>query len=144
MTTGELSDSRVFDRFVSRRRDELVEELRRFVAIPSVASDDEATAAAAEFLRDRLERAGVAAVQVGDLLKGEVRERQAGADVEGRLVQVRDEEVGLGGVGDRQREARPGAARGQALQLRTRWSATGCQSRRRRAETNVGRRRPRL
>jgi acetylornithine deacetylase/succinyl-diaminopimelate desuccinylase-like protein len=61
MTTREISDSRVFDRFVSRRRDELVEELSRFVAIPSVASDDEATAAAAEFLCDRLAQAGVAA-----------------------------------------------------------------------------------
>ena len=68
--TGPLADSRVFDRFVSRRRDELVEDLCRFVAIPSVSSDDAAAASAAEFLRDRLERAGVAA---------EIRQASAGS-----------------------------------------------------------------
>jgi acetylornithine deacetylase/succinyl-diaminopimelate desuccinylase-like protein len=61
VTAGHVTESRVFDRFVSRRRDELVDDLCRFVAIPSVSSDEAATAEAAEFLRDRLEQAGVAA-----------------------------------------------------------------------------------
>ena len=61
MTARPFPESRVFDQFVSQRRDDLVEDLCRFVAIPSVSSDEAATARAAEFLRDQLERAGVGA-----------------------------------------------------------------------------------
>src|SRR5205814_631548 len=57
------------------------------------------------------ERRAMAAVQIGHLLLSEVLHREAGADVEGRLIQIGDEQVGLGGIGDRQREARPGAIR---------------------------------
>ncbi len=55
--------------------------------------------------------AAVTLVQVLDLLQGEVFERQPRPHVERRLVQVGDQEVGFRGVGDGQREPRPGAGR---------------------------------
>ena len=60
-------------------------------------------------LRIAPQRAIVAAVEVGDLLDREVIERHQGPDVEGGLVDVGDEQVGLGRVGDRQRQPSPGA-----------------------------------
>src|SRR5215471_7320037 len=51
-------------------------------------------------LRLVAERRAVAAVEFGDLLEAEVFERETCADVERRLIQVGDEQMRFGGVGD--------------------------------------------
>src|SRR5206468_9791437 len=50
----------------------------------------------------------VAAVQILDLLQGEIVERQPRAYVERRLVDIRDEEVRFRGISNHQRETAPG------------------------------------
>ena len=55
----------------------------------------------------RAKRRAVAPVEIGDLLRREVFEREPRADVERRLIEVGDEQVRLGRVGDGQRQAAP-------------------------------------
>src|SRR5262245_18737986 len=57
------------------------------------------------------ERRAVAAVEFGDLLEAEVFEREPRADVERRLIQIGDEQMSLGGVGDGERQPPPGPFR---------------------------------
>src|SRR5262245_1548122 len=58
-----------------------------------------------------LERRAVAFVQFYDLFEGEVFQLQSRADVEGRLVEVGDEQVSFGGVGDGERQPLPRSRR---------------------------------
>ena len=62
-------------------------------------------------LRGAAERRTIAAVQFLDLIEGEVFEGDARADVERRLVKVRDEKMGLARIGDSEGQALPGARR---------------------------------
>ena len=48
------------------------------------------------------QRSAVPPVQVGHLLEGEILKRYPGSDIERRLVDVRDEKMRFGGVGNRQ------------------------------------------
>src|SRR5690348_2374853 len=65
-----------------------------------------------EALQFRAFRQGtcITAVQLPHLLEGEVLQCEACADVEWRLVDVGDEQVGLSGIGDRHRQLLPGAS----------------------------------
>src|SRR5262245_6940575 len=58
-------------------------------------------------LRMVAERRAVAAVEFGDLLEAEVFGREPRADVEWRLIQVGNEQMRLGGVGDGERQPPP-------------------------------------
>src|SRR5215475_1399082 len=53
------------------------------------------------------ERRAVAAVEFGDLLESEVFEREPRADVERRLIQVGDEQMRFGRIGDGERQPLP-------------------------------------
>ena len=64
-------------------------------------------------LRLSMQRLCVQPVQSGNLLPCEVPQRDRGADIERGLVQVRDEQMGLRGVGDGESQARPGTVRVQ-------------------------------
>src|SRR5439155_10909151 len=53
------------------------------------------------------QRAAITTVQIGNLVRLKILEGQACADVERGLIQVGDEEVGFGGVGNRQSQSCP-------------------------------------
>src|SRR5262245_30291236 len=58
-------------------------------------------------LRLVAKRRAVAAVEFNDLLEAELFEREPRADVKQRLIQVDDEQMSLGGVGDGERQPPP-------------------------------------
>ena len=58
-----------------------------------------------------LERIGIPLVEFGDVGFGKILQNQSCADVEWRLVHVRDEQVRLGGISDREGQAGPGSGR---------------------------------
>ncbi len=55
------------------------------------------------------ERIATSGIQFRHLLQGKVGEGQPCSDVKGRLVQVGDEQVGFGRVGNGERQPSPGA-----------------------------------
>src|SRR5207247_179466 len=62
-----------------------------------------------------LERRAVALVEPADLVPIEIAEAKRMPDVEGRLVEILDEQRGLGGVGDEQIESVPNGMSGAAV-----------------------------
>src|SRR5207249_9385309 len=55
------------------------------------------------------QRSAVALIKFADLFDGEIFQSKARADVEGRLIQVGNEQMCLRRIGDGERQARPGA-----------------------------------